>query len=76
VVIPVELLKTGGVASWPQFSTVWETCENPTDWRKGIIIPIFKGKSDRRDCGGYRGVMLLSAPGKLFARVILDSEEY
>ena len=74
--IPAELLKAGGEAVLQEmaavFRKVWKTCEIPPDWRKGIIIPIFKGKGDRRECGGHRGVTLLSVPGKAFARVLLD----
>merc|ERR1712002_185252 len=34
--------------------------------------PIYKVRGERRDCGNYRGISLLSVPGKLFARIILD----
>ena len=73
--IPAELLKAGGETVLQElaavFNKIWNTCEIPADWRKGIMIPIFKGKGDRRECGGHRGLTLLSAPGKLFARLIL-----
>ena len=29
-------------------------------------------KGDLRDCSNYRGIMLLSVPGKVLNRVILD----
>ena len=44
----------------------------PTDWKRGLFIPLWKGKGDRQDCNNYRGVTLLSVPGKVFARIILD----
>jgi hypothetical protein len=68
-----KLVARRSCESWQEFWEVWETCEIPDDWWKGIIIPIFKGKGDRKYCGGYREVTLLSVPGKLFASVILGS---
>ena len=39
---------------------------------KGIILPFHKGKgSSRRDCKNYRGITLLSVPGKAFAHILL-----
>ena len=51
---------------------IWKTCDIPPEWRRSIIVPLYKGKGDRRDCGNYRGISLLSVPGKIFARVLLD----
>ena len=42
----------------------------PTDWKRGLVVPLSKGKGDRQDYN-YRGVTLLSVPGKVFARIIL-----
>ena len=52
--------------------SVWSTGVIPTDWKQGIVVPIWKGKGDVRECNNYRGVTLLSVPGKVFARVILN----
>ena len=41
----------------------------PIDWGKAIIVPLYK-KSDERDCGNYRGISLLSIPGKVFTKVL------
>ena len=54
------------------FDNIWITCDIPPEWRRSIIVPLYKGKGDRRDCGNYRGISLLSVPGKIFARVLLD----
>ena len=41
----------------------------PDDWLKQIIIPLHKiGAYD--DCENYRGIALLSVPGKVFCKVI------
>ena len=47
-------------------------CSISTDWKRGLVVPLWKGKSDRQDCNNDRGVTLLSVPGKVFARIILD----
>jgi Reverse transcriptase (RNA-dependent DNA polymerase) len=39
--------------------------------KKGIILPIYKGKGSRHDCRSYWGITLLSCPGKLFAHILL-----
>ena len=43
----------------------------PPDWRRGLVTPIYKGRGDRKDCNNYRGITLLSVPGKVFARLLL-----
>ena len=50
---------------------VWQQERVPADWKNGIIIPLPK-KVDLSDCGNWRGITLLSAPGKVFARVLLN----
>ena len=40
--------------------------KTPQDWQTGVIIPIFK-KRDRKQCTNYRGISLLSLPGKVYA---------
>ena len=44
----------------------------PTGWRRGVVLPIWKGKCDHQRCNNYRGVTLLSVPGKVLARILLD----
>ena len=41
-------------------------------WKDASIVTIYK-KSDRTDCGNYRGISLLSIAGNIFARVLLNS---
>ena len=74
--IHAELLKAGGNAALMLLHAVlcspWNTGIIPTDWKRGLVVPLWKGKGDRQDCNNYRGVMLLSVPGKVFARIIID----
>jgi len=43
----------------------------PEEWHQGIIIPLHKGKGSKSECSNYRGITLLSVPGKVFAHTIL-----
>ncbi len=44
----------------------------PADWTKAIIVPVYKGKGKRGECGSYRGISLLSIPGKVYGKVIIE----
>ena len=43
-----------------------------TDWKRGLVVPLWKGKGDRQVCNNCRGLTLLSVPSKVFARTILN----
>ena len=34
----------------------------PNDWRKSIMVPVYKGKGDPLVCGSYRAIKLLEQP--------------
>ena len=50
---------------------IWEQEEIPTEWKEGCIVKLPK-KGDMQECKNYRGIMLLSVPGKVLKRIILD----
>jgi len=31
----------------------------PKDWKSSVVLPIYKGKGDTKECGSYRGIKLL-----------------
>ncbi|KAG0714105.1 LINE-1 retrotransposable element ORF2 protein [Chionoecetes opilio] len=70
-----ELLKAGGEAMirglHAVLTAVWQSGTIPPDWKRGLVIPIWKGKGDRQDCNNYRGITLLSIPGKVLAHLLL-----
>ncbi|KAI3377230.1 hypothetical protein L3Q82_009142 [Scortum barcoo] len=47
----------------------WRLGTVPLEWQTGVVVPLFK-KGDRRVCSNYRGITLLSLPGKVYARVL------
>ncbi len=41
------------------------------DWKKAIIVPLYyKGKGSKSECSSYRGISLLSVPGKVHGRIL------
>ena len=47
----------------------WEFGKTPRDWQTGVIISIFK-KVNRKQCTNYRGISLLSSPGKVYVKCL------
>ncbi|KAK3547532.1 hypothetical protein QTP86_021516, partial [Hemibagrus guttatus] len=47
----------------------WRSGTVPPDWVTRVVVPLFK-KGDRRVCSNYRGITLLSLPGKVYSRVL------
>ena len=50
-------------------SIAWQSGTVPLEWQTGVVVPLHK-KGDRRVCSNYRGITLLSLPGKVYARVL------
>ncbi len=44
----------------------------PEDWRKAIIVPLYKGKGKREECINYMGISLLSVPGNIYGRILYE----
>ena len=42
----------------------------PDEWRRSVLVPLYKGKEDIKECGNYRGIKLMSHSMKLWERVI------
>ena len=53
------------------FSNIWEIEEVPAQWRERNVIKLPK-QADLRDCNNHREIMLLSVPGKMLKRIILE----
>ena len=74
--VSAEMLKAGGetVVEWMHWicCLAWEQGVVPEEWVQAIIIPIYKGKGCRNECSSYRGVSLLSIPGKVYGMVLVE----
>ena len=68
-----EIVKAGGdvVVQWLHriFCVAWGSGTVRADLRKAQIVPVHK-KGSRTQCKSYRGISLLSVPGKVYATVL------
>jgi Reverse transcriptase (RNA-dependent DNA polymerase) len=42
----------------------------PDEWKRSILVPIFKNKGDIQSCTNYRGIKLMSHTINIWERVI------
>src|SRR6266536_3721289 len=70
--ISAEMLLSGGESVTKSLrclcAKIWESEQVPADWKKGIVVPIYKGKGSRSECNSFRGITLRFLPGKVLAR--------
>ncbi|KAF7663482.1 hypothetical protein LDENG_00210270 [Lucifuga dentata] len=52
------------------FNEILESERMPEEWRRSVLVPIFKNKGDVQSCGNYRGIKLMSHTMKLWERVV------
>ena len=73
--VVAELVKKGGetMVNWllELIQEVWRTGRVPQEWKDSTLVPLHK-KKDRKECTNYRGISLLSIPGKVLALVLLE----
>ena len=73
--IPAEILKADIDLSantlLPLINKIWREEKCPDDWKNGHIA-ILPKKGDLSQCSNYRGIMLLSVPGRILSRIILN----
>ena len=65
-----------------EVSVMVELCQHvldgkgmPDEWQTSVLVPIFKGKRDVRNCNTYRGVKLLEHAMKIVERVLARIRE-
>jgi hypothetical protein len=52
------------------FNLIFRSNKMPDEWRRSILVPIFKNKRDVQSCTNYRGIKLMSHTMKLWERII------
>ncbi|KAK3542444.1 hypothetical protein QTP86_025898 [Hemibagrus guttatus] len=52
------------------FNRVLESERMPEEWRRSVLVSIFKNKGDVQSCSNYRGIKLMSHTMKLWERVV------
>ncbi|KAI5089887.1 hypothetical protein C0J45_20022 [Silurus meridionalis] len=52
------------------FNRILEGERMPEEWRRSVLVPIFKHKGDVQTCSNYRGIKLISHTMKLWERVV------
>lgn len=72
--IPVEAWKCLGEVAVQfltgLFNRILDSEKMPEEWRRSVLVPIFKNKGDVQSCGNYRGIKLMSHTMKLWERVV------
>ncbi len=53
---------------WPGM----ETRRGTRRVENAVIVPLHKGKGNKDECKNYRGISLLSVPGKICGRILTD----
>jgi hypothetical protein len=74
--IVAPLLKAGPVmAQWLHrvIVAVWVSGKAPLDWKRALIVPLFKGKGSSRETINHRPISLLGIPGKVYTLILLHS---
>ena len=74
--LPAELFKSGGPilhhALLNLVHKIWSEECTPGDFKSSTVIPLYKGKGDKKSVDNYRGISLLSCAGKLLARILVN----
>jgi hypothetical protein len=72
--IPIEVWRYLGARAivWlaKLFNLIFRENKMPEEWRRSVLVPIFKNKGDVQSCTNYRGIKLTSHTMKLWERVI------
>ncbi|KAK3553760.1 hypothetical protein QTP70_009182 [Hemibagrus guttatus] len=72
--IPVEVWKCLGEAAVEflanLFNRVLESERMPEEWRRSVLVPIFKNKGDVQSCSNYRGIKLMRHTMNVWERVV------
>ena len=52
------------------FNRLLRVQKMPDEWKRSVLVPLYKGKGDIKECGNYGGIKLMSHTMKLWERII------
>ena len=69
--IPMEILKNGDMVDvlLNLFNVCFKSGDIPTEWKKSLVIPVFKS-GDQRHTRNYRGISITSSIYKIYCMVL------
>ncbi|KAK3527050.1 hypothetical protein QTP86_008660 [Hemibagrus guttatus] len=74
--IPVEVWKCLGEAAveflTSLFNRVLESEKMPEEWRRSVLVPIFKNKGDVQSCSNYRGIRKSTTDAIFALRILME----
>jgi hypothetical protein len=55
------------------FNTIFRSNKMPDEWRRSILVPIFKNKGDIQSCTNYRGTVSKNQFGFILGRSTMEA---
>ena len=52
------------------FNRLLQGKKMPDEWKRSVLVPLYKGKGDTTEYGNYRGIKLMSHTRKQWKRAI------
>ena len=74
--LPSDMIKYAGKSAIRELTKVFRDIvtreKSPEEWHRSTTVPLFKGKGDALECGGYRGLRLLEHGMKIWEKLLSD----
>jgi len=69
--IPIEIIRINGLESVlvRTGNSMMYGDRMPESWRRSVLIPLYKGKGDPKECSNYRSLKMLAHAMKILQRV-------
>ena len=71
--LPMDVWKCMGKSGMKYFKDLFSRITEeriPDEWRKLMLIPVFKNTENILSCGNYRSIKLMTQPMKMQERVV------
>src|SRR5215469_12641453 len=54
------------------FHICWVRGGVPKEWQEAVVLPVYKGNGNKRDCGNFRGIIMFNIIGKVYGRILIE----